>query len=77
MSVEQVGGCNRSLQLFEASLETRPESDAGTAGSRSNASSLDQLRLRKVVRKSVLRALSPEDDLRRAYLRRLWRGTKD
>jgi hypothetical protein len=77
MSVEEVGGRDRSLELFEASLETRPESDAETAETRSDASSLGQLRLRKVVRKSVLRALSPEDDLRRAYLRSRWRGTKD
>jgi hypothetical protein len=77
MSVEDFGGCDRPLELYEASLVTRPEGDAETAEAQSEATSLDQLRLRKVVRKSVLRALSPEDDLRRAYLRSRWRGTQD
>jgi hypothetical protein len=77
MSVEDFGGCDRSLEVLEASGDARPDDDAETAEARSEASSLDQLRLRKVVRKSVLRALSPDDDLRRAYLRSRWRGRED
>jgi hypothetical protein len=77
MSVEDFGACDRSLELFEASLKTRQDGDAETAEARSDAASLDQLRLRRVVRKSVLRALSPDDELRRAYLRSRWRGTAD
>jgi hypothetical protein len=77
MSVEDFGGCDRSLELLEAAVETRPDDDAESAEAQSDASSMDQLRLRKVVRKSVLRALSPEDELRRTYLRSRWRGTED
>ena len=76
MSVEDFGGCDRSLELFEKSFETSSDGDDDTPQAQSDAGSRDRLRLRKVVQKSVLRALSPEDDLRRAYLRSRWRGTE-